>query len=321
MKLKNNGKINFIIDLFLDLDNYMSGGLIALHKLAYVLAEKGHNVYVFCKPGYPHENITVIPSKVNIIEGHRYGCTWEAFSYNPNTTVSIYPEHSIKNKFNTKHNVRWIMYHTTKENEENFNDSDYIFNYGNFKTHTKRSDGILRVIDYNTETFFNENGDREGFCFIHGKQTPENYKDLLKIFNYDDISHIHKKQTDLNLLRKIFNKYEFFITFDEKTYLTTAAALCGCKVIILTDQENKFGKKTYVDVDNKEYDIYEKLTPTEYRIQNSINMYGVAYGLEDITWAQKTTHMVKDHIKNLEKIDKKHINKFIELWEEKCYGE
>jgi len=74
-------------------------------------------------------------------------------------------------------------------------------------------------------------------------------------------------------------------------------------------------------VDNKEYDIYEKLTPTEYRIENTTKMYGIAYGLEDITWAQKTTHMVKDHIKNLEKIDKKHINKFIKLWEEKCYGE
>ncbi len=317
MNLKNNGKINFIVDLFLPLNKYMSGGLVALHKLSYNLAESGHNVYIFCEPAYPHKNITVIPSIVNIVEGHKYNCTWDGFSYQKNNTVSIYPEHSIKNKFNTKYNIRWIMYHTTKENEENFLETDYIYNFGNFKTHTKREDGILRVIDYNTDVFYNENKEREGFCFIHGKQTPINYVELLKLFSYDDISHIHKKQTDLNLLRKVFNKYEYFLTFDEKTYLTTAAALCGCKVIILTDKDNNFGKKTYVDKNNQEYDICEKLTPIEYRSNNVSKMFGIAYGLEDLSWAEKTIDMVKNHIKKVEKIDEKNFNKFVSFWEKK----
>lgn len=317
MNLKNNGKLNFVIDLFLPLDKYMSGGLIALHKLSYKLAEYGHNVYIFCEPAYPHKNITVIPSQVNIVEGHRFNATWEGFSYNLNNTISIYPEHSIKNKFNTKYNIRWIMYHTSKENEENFLDTDYIYNFTNFKTHSKRHDGTLRVNNYNLNIFFNEKKHREGYCFIHGKQTPINYIELLKIFSYDDITDIHKKQTDLNLLREFFNKYEYFLTFDEKTYLTTAAALCGCKVIILTDKDNKFGKKTYVDNNNQRYDIYEKLTPTEYRLENPTNMYGVAYGLEDIAWAQNTIHMVRDHIKELEKIDNKNFNKFVNFWENK----
>lgn len=300
MELKNNGKLNFIIDLFLDLENYMSGGLVSLHKLAYKLADKGHNVYIFCKPNYPHKNITVVPSKVNIVQGHQFNCTWEEFSYNLNTTVSIYPEHSLKNKFNTIHNVRWIMYHTTKKDEENFSDSDYIFNFGNFETHIERNDGKLTVIDYNLDKFFIQNNNRKGYCHILSKKTPNNHEEILNKFNSIDMTNFHNK-CDLYQLGVEFNKYEYFLTFDDKTYLTTAAALCGCKVIILNTGQKNF-------------------TPLEYKLQTPTNMFGVAYGLDDLKWAEDTIHLVRDHIIEMEKIDKKTVNNFINFWENKCYG-
>lgn len=323
MELKNNGKINFIIDLFLPLDKYMSGGLVALHKLAYNLADSGHNVYIFCEPAYPHRNITVIPAKYEIITGHRFNCSWEGFSFNYNNTVSIYPEHSGPNKFNTSNNVRWIMYHTTKKEEESFNDTDYIFNYGNFKTYTNREDGKLRVLDYNLEVFYDKKELRSGYCHILGKETPKNYKEIIANFNSTDITHI-KDQTDLNLLREEFNKYEYFLTFDKKTYLTTAATLCGCKSVILNNGYNN-NYLTYIngEVNNAYTDLGQsdkELTPLEYRLENPIKMFGVAYGLEDLPWAEKTVTMVRDYVKELEKIDKKNVNKFINFWEKKCYG-
>ncbi len=297
MELKNNGKINFIIDLFLDLENYISGGLYALHKLAYMLAEEGHNVYIFCKPHFEHKNITVIKSEVKIIQGHRAEVNWEPFLYNYHNTVSIYPEHTGGNKFGTKNNVRWIMYHTKPEEEREFNDDDFIFNFGNFKTNLNKEDGKLRVHVYNLDIFYNKNEHRKGFCHILSKETPNNYKDILKVFNSVDITN-YKDEINLNLLREQFNKYEYFLTFDKKTYLSTAAALCGCKVIILKE-------------DN------DKTLPVEYRLHQPENMFGVAYGIDDIGWAEKTINLVPEYIKQLDETNKVSVANFITFWENK----
>lgn len=301
MILKDNGKINFIIDLFLDLDNYISGGLISLHKLAYLLAEQNHNVYIFCKPAFPHKNITTIPSQVEIIEGHKHRAYWEMIHYNNDNTVAIYPEHGYGNKFNTKYVARWIMYHTTREDEENFNENDFIFNYGNFKTNLNRENGKLRIVDYNLDKFYDEKLERNGFCHILGKQTPNNHENILNVFNSVDITKF-KNNINLNLLRKEFNKYKYFLTFDEKTYLSTAAALCGCKTIILKNSS----------IDNK-----EELLPIQYRIENPEFMFGVAYGIEDLAWAEKTQYLVREHITELDKTNVVNVNQFIKFWVKK----
>lgn len=298
MELKNNGKINFIIDLFLDLDTQISGGLIALHKLAYELANMGHNVYIFCKPNYPHKNITTITSNNRQLDGHKYEVSWEPFSFNYENTVAIYPEHALGNKFYVKNIVRWVMYHTTTDEESYFTENEYIFNYGNFKTNFNREDGKLKVVDYNLDLFYNENKKRKGFCHIFGKETPNNYESILGVFNSVDITN-YKEKTDLNLLRQEFNKYEYFLTFDQKTYLSAAAALCGCKTIILKN------------------DISSDILPVEYRLENPEFMFGVAYGIEDLSWAEKTIHLVRDHITNLDKTNQKSVKNFITFWENK----
>lgn len=326
MDLKNNGKLNFVIDLFLPLDKYMSGGNMAMHMLANHLAVAGHNVYIFCEPFYPHENITVIPSTVHIVTGHKYNCTWEPFNFMLNNTISIYPEHSRGNKFNTVHNVRWIMYHTTREDENGFGEDDYIYNFGNFKTYTNRHDGTLKVFNYNLDKFYDEhelfggrlNKKRKGYCHIVSKHTPYNYESILKSFNSTNITHL-KENADLDVLRQELNNYEYFITFDQKTYLTTAAALCGCKVIIL---KSDVGSKGFIHhVNDRAEDAYTEneveLTPIQYKLENPINLFGVAYGIEDIQWASDTLHMVRDHIRNLKESNENDIKNFITFFEKK----
>ena len=296
MDLKNNGKLNFVIDLFLSLDKFMSGGLVAMHKLAYELANRECNVYIFCTPGYPHENITVIPSTVEIVGGHRFNATWEGFNYFNKNTISIYPEHGSGNKFNTINNTRWIMYHIGPKEINWFNDNDYIFNFETFKTGPLKESGKLTVRDYNLDKFFTEDIDKNGYCFINGKETPKNYKEILTQYNPTDIT-FYKDQPDLNLLRKEFNKYKYFLTFDEKTYLTTAAALCGCEAIILNPNKD--------------------LTPLEYKLKNPLNMFGVAYGIDDLKWSGDTLHFVPNYIPQLKDIDQKTIENFIKFWKNK----
>jgi hypothetical protein len=100
---------------------------------------------------------------------------------------------------------------------------------------------------------------------------------------------------DFHKLAEEFNKFEFLITFDYKSYITTAATLCGCKVIILNPDPNK--------------------TPIQYRLENPIQMCGVSYGWDDLKWATKTVDLSRDNVESLQKMDSKTIDNFLNFWE------
>ena len=46
-------------------------------------------------------------------------------------------------------------------------------------------------------------------------------------------------------------------------------------------------------------------------------MCGVAYGMNDIKWANETIGLVRNNLLELEKKDKQTVNNFIELWKSK----
>jgi hypothetical protein len=46
-------------------------------------------------------------------------------------------------------------------------------------------------------------------------------------------------------------------------------------------------------------------------------MYGIAYGLDDISWANKTIDLSTDYLKELEIIDNKTLTDFVRFWETK----
>jgi hypothetical protein len=46
-------------------------------------------------------------------------------------------------------------------------------------------------------------------------------------------------------------------------------------------------------------------------------MCGVAYGMNDIKWANETIGLVRNNLLELEKKDKQTINNFIEFWKSK----
>jgi len=315
MILKNeSSKINFVIDIFTDFGRALTGGIVAMHKLAYELAERGHNVYMFCKPEYSHDNITQIPSELVNSEGFVESYSWEGFSYNPHNTVSIYPQISRGNHFNTIHNVRWILYDTEWVIEQHYGDDDVYFNYGNFKTFRKVEEKKLTVFDYNFEKLYQTNfGKRKGFCHIIHKHTPPNGTEIFEKLNSFDITN-WKKNGAYQYLREQFNQYEYFLTYDQKSFYTLAAGLCGCKSIILNPGPSyEFAGNAWSD--SSEYQHI--MTPTEYRLNNPIQMFGVAYGWDDIQWANQTVGMVRDHLLELEQIDKRTIDNFVNYWEKK----
>lgn len=315
MIIHDNSKLNFIIGIFDSLDNDMTGGTIVLHKLAYELANRNSNVYIFSEPAYQHENIKVIQSEYYYQDG-KTKLKWEAIKYPINNTVAIYPQTIIGNPFNCKHVVRWILYHTTENIENTFSENDLYFYFGDFKTFRNPEKKLLTIFDYNLDKLYQENFDkREGFCHMLHKHTPENANKILQIFNSKSLNEFEsKKRLNFDFLRTELNRYEYFLTFDKKSYYTLAAILCGCKAIILNTENYTESQPNAFSLSD---DYRRVLTPTEYRLQNPIQMFGVAYGLDDISWANETIKFAKQHLIEMDKIDQKTVNHFIDFWQKK----
>lgn len=309
-------KLNFLVGIHSPFSLALTGGVVAMHRLAYKIAERGHNVYVFCKPEYPHENIRVIPSQLHKQDGFVNYWTWDMFTYPLDKTISILPQITRYNPYNTKHTVRWILYDTEWDIEKDYGVDDVYFNYGNFKTYKNVPENKLTVFNYYFDKLYKENyGDRKGFCHMIHKHTPPNGESIfneLKSFSLND----WKLKGDYDYLREHFNKYEYFLTYDQKSFYTLAAGLCGCKSIILNPGRSyEFSPNAHSE--SKDYDNI--LTPTEYRLKNPIQMFGVAYGWDDLSWANKTIDFVPNHLRELEKIDNKTVDNFIKYWENKIF--
>lgn len=309
MELNNNGKLNFVIDLHTTFGEALTGGLMVLHYLAYIIAKKGHNVYIFCEPEYPHENIHTIKS-YEYREDGILKRNWEKFIYNMRNTISIYPQITKGNPFNTAHVTRWILYDTEKEIEETYGRDDEYFNYGNFRTFKKVEINKLTVHNFYFDILKNKNlKERKGFCHLLNKNNNENTKIFLKELNSKDLGQ-WKTKGAIKYLSEEFNKHEYFVTYDEKSFFTIAAALCGCKAIICNPKNGSNIREH--NINNTE------LSPLEYRLENPNQMFGVSYGFNDIGWSEKTIHLVEDHLRSIEKMDEKSVDKFIKFWEKKC---
>jgi hypothetical protein len=294
----SDNKLTFIIDTVHSIEFETKGASIACHKLAYELATQGHYVYIFNEPLYPHSNIEVIPTRKYQEDGGWWNnFDWEQFEFNLHRTVSIYTQITWGNPMNTIHNTRWILHDCDEEQWNTFGTDDYICNFGTFKIPKNVKQSDLTSFEYGFNKFYNTNNpNRKGFSHIIHKNTPEWGWDFIEKFGSVEIPH-YNGQKDLDYLLNEFNKYEYLLTFDDKSYYTSAAGLCGTKSIILNQNKT--------------------ITPIEYRLQNPIQMCGVAYGFNDIKWANSTIGLVKENLLQLEQRDKNTILNFIEYWEKK----
>lgn len=273
--------MEFIVSIGVGFSEVLTGGVLVLHKLAYELANRGFKVTIFTDPQYPHENISV-----------RKNCSEDRldFDYNPEQTVII-PSYNWKNSSNIKNVARWALYHI--DQNHNVEEQDEIFNFGTFDTKTKKITRKLTTFDYQQEIFINKGKLRKkSYCHILLKNNPPQYQEIISYFNSFSLDD-YKTEGCFEYLAEKFNEFEYFLTFDDKTFLTTAAAMCGCKSIILNNNN---------------------ISPSDFRKENPIQALGVAYGIHDLKWAEKTLQFVPEHIKFLQEQDNKTIDNFINFW-------
>lgn len=253
MDIRKNKGLNFIIGQWRPLnENFKGGGHLCMHMLSYKLAERGHNVYICCEPYFKHTNITQLECEHHIDNNGNDIFTIPNIIYNHSNTISVYTQVTWGNPFNTKNVVRWFMYDTDESIEKTFSDSDVYFNYGRFKVKNKhREIGKLTLHNFNEDKLWNYNKNRTGYCHIIHKHTPKNYKEILENYNSFDLTDWREKG-GWDYLREQLNRFEYYLTFDDVSYFTKAAVICGCKSIVIPTEKS-----------NKKY-----INSTDFRLQN-----------------------------------------------------
>ena len=260
------------------------GGHIVLHKLVKILADMGEEVWT--------NQIPMFECNSNILDQNDDG-TWNTKDIK-NKIVALYPEQIEGNPYEVENVTRWILYHTKENIEKTWSLSDVHFYFTKGFKSSAETRYKLTTIDSKLDIFSNKGlgSKKKGYCHINKKKYPIGEKTL---------SHLESKDLSnfmelggFKYLAEEFNKHEYFVTYDDATYYSILAALCGCRSIIINTDA--------------------LITPDEYREMYHISKYGISYGWNDIKHADLTRDLVRDFIKSIEEESNKSVTSFIDFW-------
>lgn len=275
-----------------------SGGLIVLHFLCHLLNNLGYEAYLW--PSYRpiFNSKRPIKSLGQFVKYYRKELH-RSFIVNKNwntpiakrgqeleNAIVIYPEVVDGNPLNAKDVVRWLLHKPGFHGGKiNFGVKDMIIGFGEkFSTQEFpiNKDNLLTVFYIMTDIYQQTNfDDRIGSCHMIRKGKDKKFvheKDSLLV---DNMSHEE--------LSKIFNQKKYFISYDTYTYYSIYASLCGCISIVIPD--NGVSKKEW----------HPKIEDT----------YGLAYGLDDIEYAEQTKPLMLEYIEKQQNENIKSVDNFI----------
>jgi len=244
------------------------GGCVALHKLAHNIALCGERSFIMTSkknPDYLGEQVTEAEAKQLCKEG----------------AIAIYPEVTIGNPFNAKKVMRWILYYVRNYGEHGiFGENDLIYLFANHFTlrNPQPIHGELRAVELNLDTFVNRNEQRSGDCYLVKKgNNKEHNAHLPTAIKLDD--YPSRGLSANSYLANVFNQCERFISYDTATWLNVMAALCGCVSVVIPDSG---------------------VTSEEWHKKFPYFKYGIAYGLDDLEYAEQTKNLLKPALIEIE---------------------
>ncbi len=206
-----------------------------------------------------------------------------------NNWIVIYPENTLGNPLGAKNVVRWLLASPMEHSEVfSVNKNEYLVMHGigvgNTQIDGTYSSPKYLNVQYLMEDIYNEKNslsNRSGtaYCLRKGKGR-KIVHELNNSICIDGLTHVE--------IAEIFKKVETFISYDVATFYSQYAVLCGANSIVIPD-------KTF--------------TVEQWR--EMPGRFGVAYGFDEILWAENTKPLLKEYysIKNSENI--KHCKEFI----------
>ena len=252
------------------------GGTTVQYYFAKLLDEKGIMIRIY--PSHGYIDCPIFNKYYN-----------NEFQIDDNCVV-IYCEGVDGNPLNAKFVVRWML------SELGQNVPSYLNNWGKnelvyhfnselkFKENPHKVGNIYKTLTpiyLNPEVKNNLLPDRNGCCHTFRKYTIH-INGIHSLYHPPSSIEITRRTKNEEIIR-IFNECQFFVSYDPLTFLSCMAAICGCISIVYPIQgKNKLEWLHMTAI--SEYLEYKKID----------NIYGFAYGIEDINWAIQTIHLVKE---------------------------
>jgi len=264
-----------------------SGGITALYNLAKHINELQN----------PDINVKIFDC-YNVKNTNAYFNDYIDINEIDDNAIIIYPEVIEGNPLNKPNVVRWILAPVGMNCNSNIadtwgkNDLVYYFNQElKFVKNQEKMGNIyksLSLIHINPIINQYNFGERDGICIATRKQNI--HKNPINYYRFHETLYDIPFHFDQSRCVEHFNKCKMFISYDPLTFLSIMAALCGCISVVypldgLTKQEWIHTTSASNYVKNKGLD----------------NLYGIAYGLEDVQYATDTLHLVKDQWNDIQK--------------------
>ena len=217
-------------------------------------------------------------------------------------SIIIYPEVILGNPLNKPNVIRWILAPIGMNCNYNIvdswgkNDLVYYFNSELKMLQNSEKNGtiykLLSLIHINPIIQQYNFGERTGICIETRKQAfhknPIKYYIFYDTVLYDIASHFNQSQCIEH-----FNKCKMFISYDPCTFLSIMASLCGCISVVYP--WDGLTKQAWLNT----------TAVAEYIKSKGLdNLYGIAYGLEDVQYAKDTLHLVKEQWIDIQNFNK-----------------
>jgi hypothetical protein len=255
-----------------------NGGNVVQYEVARILKNFGQNVKIFPSSGTFEEN----PIFNDFYRNN--------FPIDENAVV-IYCEGTEGNPLNAQNVVRWILseigYNVPHDVIYTWKKSDLVYYFNSELKFEKNPERLGKIYKMLTCMYINpivkqiNFGERYGTCYTIRKGY-RIHKDNLKLNHQEDSFEIVDDHT-IEECVGFFNRFKFFKCYDPLSFYIIIAALCGCIPIVhKVDGMNK--KEWLTTTSVSQYIKYNNLD----------NLYGIAYGEEDLQYAIETIHLVKN---------------------------
>lgn len=185
-------------------------------------------------------------------------------------SVVVYPEVTLGNPLGAQNIARWLLYTPGVKDPYEFTEKELFFRAGEMSDLPEITGGASDLfVWYRNPIYRNEHrADRKGVCYTlrkgHDKpRIPETEQD--GAICIDGLSHAETA--------KVFNASSVFYSYDEATFYSQYAALCGCLSIIVP---GKYASRA------------------EWVAAHPLGRLGVAYGKDDQDHALATMHRMEE---------------------------
>ena len=288
---------NILIYTHMPRFSFKDGGTVVQYNIARILSNYKQNVKIYSSSGEKIPNSIFMNFYNN------------DFPIDDNCVV-IYCEGTPGNPLNAKNVVRWMLsvlgQNVPYDYLNTWSKNELVYHFNSeprFENEPEKIGTIYKLLSplylnpYMKQTNFQE---RQGICFSVRKAFVTHKK---KIYGcHPEGSFEIPAETSQMKYIEYFNKYKWFISYDSNTFLTMMSVICGCISIVYK-------------VDGLTKEEWLKTTAAaEYLKHNGLNnLYGIAYGREDMQYASDTVHLAKQQWDNIiEYCEEKTVLPFIE---------